>query len=80
MTPVVAPRRCGAPGELGRCTLTHGHTGQHWNAGGEWPTKAHGSEPMHGTADDVAALYRAMAGACRDIAAERRAEDQERSR
>lgn len=30
--------------------------------------------PVTGTADDVAALYRAMAGACRDIADELRAE------
>jgi hypothetical protein len=30
--------------------------------------------PVNGTADDVAALYRAMAGACEDIAREREAE------
>jgi hypothetical protein len=52
--------KCGAsaPDNIGRCTLTHGHTGQHWNAGGEWPRKAHGSEPMHGTIEDVHELQR----------------------
>jgi hypothetical protein len=70
--------KCGAPApeNVGRCVLTAGHTGQHWNAGGPWTVrKAWGSEPMHGTAADISALYRAMAGACEDIAAERRGEE-----
>jgi hypothetical protein len=74
--------KCGAPApeNIGRCVLTTGHTGKCWNPGGEWaPRKAWGSEPMPGTDADVAALYRAMAGACEDIAAERRVEDQERA-
>jgi len=77
-------KTCGAPApeNIGRCVLTAGHTGQHWNAGGEWgarvPRKTWGSDPMHGTVEDVRALYRAMAGACEDIARQRRAEEQRR--
>ena len=54
--------RCGvpAPENIGRCVLTAGHTGQHWNAGGEWIAKTNGSEPMHGTLKDVRALQDAV--------------------
>jgi hypothetical protein len=56
-----------------RCLLEE-HTGHHW----------YGSpQRSPGFVDDAVAvreLYRAMAGACRDIAAERRAEDQHERR
>jgi hypothetical protein len=59
---------CGisAPEKIGRCVLTAGHRGLHWNAGGSWgtrpppPRKAHGSSPMHGTIEDVRALQDAI--------------------
>ncbi len=74
--------RCGAPApeNIGRCVLTAGHTGRHWNSGGTWnvrPTPKD-ARPAHGSIDDVRALYRAMTGATLDIARERRAEDQQR--
>lgn len=55
---------CGAPApeNMGRCILSDGHTGLHWNAGGSWGVrpqrKAAGSEPMHGTLADVLELRR----------------------
>lgn len=50
-----------APKNIGRCVLTAGHTGQHWNAGGAWGAAARkrvGSAPMAGTINDVRELRR----------------------
>jgi hypothetical protein len=71
MTPVVVPRRCGAP-----CELSRGHTGKHWAAEPKPPRKAHGSEPMHGTIEDVRVLQATIRKAAMALVEEMGAEEQ----